>query len=148
MFSRPTNCTASCSSHSSFLGQYLQPTVTGNLAHALAQVAAFIFPIAKEAAGGMIGEGQEHLQGISSHLLQLLCPGLHHHSLFRQGIAGSGIVIQAFYGDNAQLARADGLQVRVVAKCWYIRARFAGSIENGSSLWDHYLSIIDGQSNF
>jgi hypothetical protein len=36
----------------------------------------------------------------------------------------------------------------VVAKCWYIRARFAGSIENGSSLWDYYLSIIDGQSNF
>jgi hypothetical protein len=130
------------------LGAVLAAYCHRELAHALAQVIAFASPFAKEAAGGMIGECQEHLQGVSSHLLQLLCPGLYHHSLFRLGIAGSRIVIQAFYGDDAQLAGANGLEVWVVAKCWYIRARFSSCIENGSSLWDHYLSIIDGQSNF
>jgi hypothetical protein len=86
------------------------------LAHALAQVAAFIFPVAKQATGRMIGKCQEHLQGISPHLLKLLGLGLHHHSLFCRGVAGGRIVIQAFYGYNAKLARTDGLEVWVVAK--------------------------------
>ena len=42
------------------------------------------------------------------------------------GIAGGGIVIQAFYGDDAKLAGDDELEGWVVAKCWYIRARTAG----------------------
>ena len=96
----------------------------------------------------MIGECQEHLQGVSSHLLQLLCPGLHHHSLFRQGIAGSRIVIQAFYRDDAQLAGADGLQVWMVAKCRNVRAGLSGCFQNRGTLWNHDLSIIDGQFNF
>jgi hypothetical protein len=86
------------------------------LAQALAQVTAFIFPVAKQATGGMIGQCQEHLQGISSHLLKLLCSGFYHHPLFCMGIASGRIIIQAFYRYNAKLARADGLQVRVVAE--------------------------------
>jgi hypothetical protein len=98
------------------LGAVLASHGNRKLAHALAQVAAFIFPIAKQATGRMIGQCQEHLQGISPHLLKLLCLGLHHHSLFCRGVAGGRIVIQAFYGYNAKLARTDGLEVRVVAK--------------------------------
>jgi hypothetical protein len=86
------------------------------LAQALAQVAAFIFPVAKEATGRMIGECQEHLQGISSHLLKLLCSSFYHHSLFCKGIASGRIVIQTFYRDDAKLARTYGLEVWVVAK--------------------------------
>jgi hypothetical protein len=98
------------------LGAVLAAHCDRKLAHALAQVAAFILPVAKQAAGRMIGEGQEHLQGISPHLLKLLCLGLHHHSIFCRGATGGRIVIQASYGYNAKLARTDGLEVRVVAK--------------------------------
>jgi hypothetical protein len=85
---------------------------------------------------------------VSSHILQLFCPGLYHHSLLRQSIAGCRIVIKALYRDDAQLAGAYGLQVRVVAKCRHIRSSFANRIENGSPLRDRYLSIIDDQSEF
>lgn len=79
------------------------------LAQAFAQIGAFVLPVAKEAAGGMIGEGQEHLQGVSSHLLQLIGLGLHHHPLFCRSIAGSGIAVHAFHRDDAKPARAYGL---------------------------------------
>jgi hypothetical protein len=96
----------------------------------------------------MVGESQEHLQGVSSHLLQLLCPGLHHHPLFRQSIAGCRIAIKSLYRDDAELAGAYGLQIRVVAERRHIRARFASSIENGSPRWDRYLSTINGKPYF
>ncbi len=85
---------------------------------------------------------------MSSHILQIFCPGLDYHSVLCQSIAGYRIVIKALYRDDAQLAGAYGLQVRVVAKCRNIRARKACRIENGGSLWDSYLSIIDDQPDF
>jgi hypothetical protein len=130
------------------LGAVLAAYSHRELSHALAQVVAFVFPFAEKAAGRMVGEGQEHLQGMSSHLLQLLCPGLYHHSLFSLGIAGGRIVIQAFYRDDAELARAYGLEVRMVAKRRHIRSGLAGCIQNGRSLGDHNLSIIYSEFNY
>ena len=79
----------------------------------------------------MVGEGEEHLQGVSSHLLQLLGTGVDHHPLGCWGIAGCGIVIQTLHRDDAQFAGAYWQQVRVVTKRRHIRARKAGCIENG-----------------
>ena len=58
------------------------------LAHALPQLAAFVLSLAEEAGGGMVGEGEEHLQGMSSHLLELLGAGMDNQSLGCRGIAG------------------------------------------------------------
>ena len=95
----------------------------------------------------MVGECQEYLQGISSHLLELRSRGLNHHTIFCQSGAGRRIVIQAFYRDDAQLAGADGLQVRMIAKRWNVRARFSGSFQNSRSLWNQDLSVIDNKFN-
>jgi hypothetical protein len=64
------------------LGAVLAAHSDREFAHAFAQIVAFVFPVAKKAAGGVIGESEEHLQGVSSHLLQFIGPGLHHHSFF------------------------------------------------------------------
>jgi hypothetical protein len=82
------------------LGAVLAAHSYRKLSHALAQIIAIVFPIAEKATGGMVGESQEHLQGMSSHLLQLICSRLHYHSLFGQGVAGCGIVVQTIYRDN------------------------------------------------
>ncbi|KQC15972.1 MAG: hypothetical protein APR56_10970 [Methanosaeta sp. SDB] len=57
-------------------------------------------------------------------------------------------MIESLYRDDAELAGAYRLQVRVIAKCRHIRARFSGCIENGSPLGDCYISTIDYESDF
>jgi len=117
------------------------------LLHTLTELGAFVLSIAEKTGGGMVGEGEEHLQGVSSHLLQLFSPGLDDHTLLREGVAGGGIVVKPLYRDDAELAGAYGLQVRVIAKCRHIRSRLAGRIENGGPRGDRNLSTIDDKSD-
>jgi hypothetical protein len=91
------------------LGAVLAPYRYGKLAHAFPQVATFVLAVAKEAACGVAGERQQHLQGMPPHLLQLIGLGPYHHSLLGFRVAGSRIDILSFNGYNAKLAGAYGL---------------------------------------
>ncbi len=113
------------------------------LPHALAQVGTFVFPIAKKTGCWVTGQSQKHLQGMPSHLLQLFCACLYNHSILCRSIAGKRIAVLAINRDDAELAGADRLQVRVMAKRRHIRARFSSSIENGRAIRDRYLSSVD-----
>jgi hypothetical protein len=81
----------------------------GKLAHAFPQVATFVLAVAKEAACGVAGERQQHLQGMPPHLLQFIGLGPYHHSFLGFRVAGSRIDILPFYRNNAKLAGAYGL---------------------------------------
>jgi len=84
--------------------------------HALPQIPAFVLSLAEEAAGRMVGQSQNHLQGMPPHLLQLIGPGLHHHALPGRCVAGCGIGVHALHRDDTKLAGAYWLEVRMVAE--------------------------------
>jgi len=64
----------------------------------------------------MVGQSQNHLQGMPPHLLQLIGPGLHHHALPGRCVAGCGIGVHALHRDDTKLAGAYWLEVRMVAE--------------------------------
>jgi len=86
----------------------------------------------------MVGQSQEHLQGVPPHLLKLIGGCLHLHSFLCQGIAGCGKAVHALYRDYAELTGAYGFEVRMVAESRDIYPRLASRIHDGGSLGNLY----------
>ena len=129
------------------LGAVLASHSHRELSHALPQVPAFVLSLAEEAAGGMVGQSQEHLQGMPPHLLKLIGAGLHHHAFLGRGVAGCGIAVHALYRYYAQLTGAYGFEVRMVAESRDIYPCFASRIHDGGSLGNLYRQTIDLELN-